>query len=70
MNAALFALNPGGWTIGEIVIAIIVIAAICGIAYAALNYFGVQIPPIVLKIIGIVLVAALAIIAVRFLLSL
>lgn len=48
----------------------LIIAAICGIAYAALNYFGVQIPPIVLKIIGIVLVAALAIIAVRFLLSL
>ena len=69
MTTALLA-NVGGYTFGEIMIAIIIIAAVCGIVYAALQYFGVQIPPIVIKIIGIVLVAALAIICVRFLLSL
>lgn len=68
--STLLAVNFGAWTVGEIVIAIIIIAAVVGICYAALNYFGVQVPPIVIKIIGIVLVAALAIIAVRFLLSL
>jgi hypothetical protein len=59
-----------GWSFGEIVIAIIIIAAVLGILYAVLQYFGVPIPPIVMKILCIVLIAALAIIAVRFLLSL
>lgn len=69
MSTALLA-AVGAWSFGEVIVAIIIIAAVLGIAYAALNYFGVQIPPVVLKIIGIVLIAALAIVAVRFLLSL
>ncbi len=58
------------WSFGDVVVAIIIVAAVLGILYAVLQYFGIPFPQIVLKIIGIVLIAALAIVAVRFLLSL
>lgn len=58
------------WGIGEIVIAIIVVAAILGILFVALKEFGIVIPPWVWRIIAIVFCAALCILAVRFLLSL
>lgn len=60
----------GGWGIGHVLIAIIVIAAVVGITYAALKEFGVAIPAVVIKIFWIVVVAALAILAIKFLLSL
>jgi hypothetical protein len=58
------------WTLENWFVAIIIVAAVVGIVYLALQYFGVEIPPIVLRIIGIVIVAAIAIIAVRFLFTL
>lgn len=58
------------WGIGEIIIAVIVIAAIVGIMYVALQQFGVQIPPWAIKIFWIVVCAFVAIIAIKFLLSL
>ena len=58
------------WGLVEWFVFIIIIAAVCGITYAALQHFGVTIPPIFLRILGIVLVAAFAILAIRFLLSL
>lgn len=68
---AVLALAPvNTWGLVEWFIFIIVIAAVCGITYAALQHFGIAIPPIILRIIGIVLVAAFAIVAIRFLLSL
>lgn len=60
----------GGWGIGEIVIAIIVIAAVVGVLYVALSQFGVVIPPFVVKIFWIVVCAVLAVLVIRFLLSL
>ncbi len=58
------------WGIGEILIAIIVIGACCGIVWVALNAFGVAIPPWVVRIFWIVVVAVVAIAAIRFILTL
>lgn len=71
LGNALFALAPvNTWGLMEWIIFIIVLAAVCGIAYAVVNYCGFVIPPIVLRIFLIVVVAAFAIVAIRFLLSL
>lgn len=59
-----------GWSIGEVVIAIIIIAAICGILWVALRQFGVAIPQFVIQIFWILVCAVLCILAVRFLMSL
>lgn len=68
---ALLALAPiGAWSIGDIVIAIVIIAAIVAVMYIALRQFGVAIPPWVIQIFWICLVAVVAIVAIRFLLSL
>ncbi len=66
----LLAAAVGGWSIGEIVIAIVVIAAVVAVCYVALNQFGVAIPPWVIRIFWICVVAVVAIFAIRFLLSL
>ncbi len=58
------------WGIVEIVIAIIVIAAVVGVLYVALQQFGVVIPPFVVKIFWICVCAAVAILAIRFLVTL
>jgi hypothetical protein len=58
------------WGFADIIIAIIVIAAVVAILYYALSWFGIQIPPVVQKIGWILVVAVIAILAVRFLLSL
>jgi len=66
--SALLALAPvRSWDLQEVVVAIIVLAAVFGVVYVALQYFGVPFPPLLLKIIGIVLVAVVAIAAIRFL---
>jgi hypothetical protein len=70
MNALLAVAPVGTWGLMEWVIFLIILAAVIAIAYAALNYFGIQVPPIILRIILIVVVAAFAILAIRFLLSL
>lgn len=62
---------PGGpWTFGKVIIAIIISAACVGILYVALGVFGVAIPAWVVTIFWIVVVAMVAIIAVKFLLKL
>lgn len=70
MNALLAIAPVAAWSLGDIIIAIVIIAAVVGIAYLALQYFGVTIPPIFLRIIGIVIVCVIAIVAIRFLLTL
>jgi hypothetical protein len=59
----------GSWGIGEILIAIIVIAACIGIMFVAIKVFGVTIPQWAIQIFWIVVVAACAILAIRFVLS-
>ncbi len=62
--------NVAGYTFGEIAIAIIIIAAVVAVVYIALRQFGVAIPPWVIQIFWVMCVAVVAILAVRFLLSL
>jgi hypothetical protein len=59
-----------GWTLGSILIAIIVLAACVGIVFVAVHAFGLNIPPWVIQIFWICVVAFVAIIAIRFVLSL
>lgn len=58
------------WSIPQIVIAFIVIAAVVAIMYVALRQFGIAIPPWVIQIFWIVVVAVVAIVAIKFLLTL
>jgi hypothetical protein len=68
---ALLAIAPvATWGIQEWFVFIIVLAAVIGIVYLALQYFGIEVPTIIWRIILIVIVAAVAIMAVRFLFSL
>lgn len=59
-----------GWGFTEILIAIIVIAAAVAIMYVALRQFGIQIPQWVIQIFWIVVVAFVAIVAIRIVMSL
>lgn len=56
--------------LGSILIAVIIIVAAIAIVFAYCQYAGIAIPPVVLRIIGIVVIAGLAILALRFLLAL
>ncbi len=68
---ALLALAPvNSWGLAEWFIAVIVLAAVVGITKLSMQYFGIEVPDILWKIVAIVVVAAFAIIAIRFLLSL
>ncbi len=68
---AVLALAPANtWSLGDILIAIVILAAVVGIVYLALQYFGVPIPGIVVKIFWIVVVCVIAVLAIRFLLAL
>jgi hypothetical protein len=57
------------WGFGEIAIAVIVALAVIGIVIVATRVMGVPIPQWVWQIIGIVVVACVAIVAIRFLLG-
>lgn len=59
----------GGWGFGQIAIAVIVLLAVIGIVIVATKVMGVPIPQWVWQIAGIVIVACVAIVAIRFLLS-
>ncbi len=59
----------GGWGIGQIAIAIVIIAAVVALVYVALNQFGVGIPAWVIKIFWILVVAFVVILAIRLVLS-
>ena len=64
---------PGGvraWTVGDWVIAIIVVAAVIAVLYVALQGMGITLPPWLKKIGLIVLVAVVAVVAVKLLLAL
>lgn len=61
--------NFRSWSIGEIAIAIIIVAAVVAIVYVALAKFGVAIPGWVVQVFWIVVVAAVCIFAIRLLLG-
>lgn len=70
MTALLAQMNWRAMSFGEILVLIIVVAACIGILYVALRAFGVGIPPWVVQIFWIVVVAFVAILAIRFVLTL
>ena len=60
----------GGWTIVQVLIAVIIIAAVIGIVYVALQQFGVAIPDWAKKVFWIVVVAVVCIFAIKVLINL
>jgi hypothetical protein len=60
----------GGYSFAQLAIAIIIILAIGGVVVVVAKHSGVRIPQWVWTIAGIVLLAAVGIVAIRFLMSL
>ncbi len=67
---ALWQTSVHAWGLVDWLIFIVIAAACIGITYMALQYFGVTIPDIAVRIFWIVVVAVLAILAIRFVASL
>lgn len=59
----------GNLSIGQLAIAIVVIAAVAALVFVALKQFGVAIPGWVAQVFWIVVVACVVIIAIRFVLG-
>lgn len=60
----------GGYSIGQILIAVVIIAACVALVYVALRQFGVSIPGWAIHVMWIVIVAVVVIFAIRFVLTL
>lgn len=58
-----------GYSVAHIAIMIVIIAAIVGLVYVALNQFGVAIPPWVIQIFWIIVVAFCVIAAIKLVAS-
>lgn len=56
--------------LGSILIAIVILAACVAIVYGYCQYAGIAIPPFVVRVFWIVVLACVAILAIRFLLAL
>lgn len=67
---ALLAGPAAGWGLVDILILIVIIAACVALVYAALQQFGIAIPPAVTRIFWIVVIAVLVILAIKFVASL
>lgn len=59
----------GAWSIGQIAIAIVIIAAVVALVYIALNKFGVAIPDWVIKVFWICVIAFVVIFAIRLVMT-
>lgn len=59
----------GGWGVGQIAIAVVVIAAVVALVYIALRQFGVAIPAWVQQVFWILVVAFVIILAIRLVLG-
>lgn len=60
----------GGFSLVNLLIAVVVIAACCALVCVALRQFGVSIPPWVVQIMWIVIVAFVVIVGIKFVASL
>lgn len=56
-----------GWSIADLAIAIVIITGIVAVVWVAMGVFGVSPPPWALKILWIIVVAFIAIAAIRLL---
>ncbi len=63
-------LDVRAWSLAELLVAVIVIAALCAIVYVAVRAMGVEFPAWAVQILWIVVIAAVAILAIRLVLSL
>jgi hypothetical protein len=71
MNALLGqVVNNRLWSWGDILIGIVVLAAVIALVYVALRQFGIEIPQWFKQVIMIVVVAVVVILAIRFVLAL
>lgn len=59
-----------GWTVKDIAIAIVIIAAVVALVYIALRKFGVKIPEWVVQVFWVCVVAVVIIFAIEFVASL
>ena len=59
-----------GWSIGQLAIAAVILVAVVAIVWYATRAMGVTIPDWVVKIFWVVVIAVVAILAIKFLLSL
>lgn len=65
----LFGQAMGGYSLVQIIVMVIVLAACVGILLVALRQFGVQIPAFAVQIFWICVCAFVAIVAIKFVLS-
>jgi hypothetical protein len=62
--------NVGDWGLTQILIAVVVVVAAVAIAWAFIKFAGVQVPPVVVYIFWIVVVAIVAIVGIKIVASL
>ena len=62
--------NPGAWSFGQVLIAIVVIAACIALVFVACRQFGITIPGWLIQVFWIVAVAVVVIFAIKLLLGL
>lgn len=67
MTLALLAQAAAGMSIIQIIVIAIVVAAVIAIAFAVAKHFGINIPPVIIFIFWIVVIAAVAIFAIKLL---
>jgi hypothetical protein len=64
-----FAALPWGYSLAELAIAVVIIAAIVACVLVGLRYFGVQVPHVIIHVGWILLVAFVVVAAIRLLAS-
>lgn len=60
----------GSWSVGQIAIAIIIIAGICILVYLGLQKLEITPSPFLVKVLTVIAVVAIIVIAIRFLMTL
>ena len=58
-----------GYSLGQLAIAVVIIAAVVALVYVALRQFGITIPPWVVQVFWIIVVAFVVIAAIKIVLS-
>jgi hypothetical protein len=66
----MFAAIVYGWSLGELAIMVVVLAAVCALVFVALRQFGIAVPGWVVQVGWILVVALVVILAIRFVMSL
>jgi uncharacterized protein (DUF983 family) len=61
--------NSTDWSVGGILIAIIIVAGMCAVVWVVLKAMGVQIPMWVVHVLWIVFAVIIGVVAIKFLIS-